>query len=118
TWAPEGRSFVAVKNHDAPLAIAWDGAFYWTGYMAVPKGSPNPEAAQAAIAVWTSSKEANLKLTKKTSYINRLNILSVDDYPADLQKWLPIASNHTNSIDLNGEYWVNNLKEVQQKFSS
>lgn len=118
TWAPEGRSFVAVKKYDAPLAIAWDGAYYWTGYMAVPKGAPNPEAAMAAIAVWASSKEANLELTKKTSYINRLNILSMEDYPAELHDWLPIAEIRPNPIEDNGKYWMTHVGEVQEKFLS
>ncbi|WP_417374421.1 extracellular solute-binding protein [Glutamicibacter protophormiae] len=117
TWAPEGRAFIAVSQNNAPLAIGWDGAFFWTGYMAIPKGAPNPEAAQAALALWASSKEANMALANGTSYINRLNILAETDYPAELRDWLPLDT-RPNAINDNGEYWMNNVQKVQKKFSA
>ncbi|KIN15590.1 ABC transporter substrate-binding protein [Halomonas sp. KHS3] len=62
-----GRFFAAMVERDLPIEILWDGQFQEHETWAIPRGAPNPEAAQDFIHFATTS-ERQVELARHIPY--------------------------------------------------
>lgn len=105
----------AVTKDDAPLAISWNNSLYTTAVYAVPKGAPNADAGQAAIAMWLLDEQGQQDFVEAIPYTTAIKGLS---YPDALAEWLPAGANTEAAIEEDEAYYAENIGELADQFNT
>ena len=113
TWS--GRAYNAATKDGAPLAITWQDATLTTGAYGVPKGSPNLDAAQAAIAMWILDKKGQQEYVKLIPYTTPIKDI---EYDKSLQPWLAAGKNLDVAIPEDVQYFDDNISELADEFNA
>jgi putative spermidine/putrescine transport system substrate-binding protein len=105
-----GRIQAAI-NEGAPLAIQWNQFVALADYLAVPKGSPNVDAAMQLIA-YILSPENNHRIADFISYAPT-NVESFDAINPDMAPLLPTYEDRPdNSFLISDSWWDENRSEA------
>ncbi|GGF39591.1 ABC transporter substrate-binding protein [Aliidongia dinghuensis] len=111
-----GRAYDAAKK-GAPIAVSWEQNIQSIDYLVVPHGSKNREAAMRLIDGMTQP-ENQAKLANMIAYAptNPAAFAKID--PA-IAPWLPTApDNVKRGFLINAEYWRDNLKKLQERWTA
>lgn len=114
-----GRSAIA-KREGLPVELAWGQQIQVLDYLFIPKGAPNVEGAQEAIA-WMVDKENNAKLAHEIAY-GPANSHSKVDPEAEWYDAVPTADINMLEGALapifpNEDWWMENRSMVVERIS-
>lgn len=117
TSAYNGRLTGINKSEGKNFQIVWPGSIYAVDSWVVLRGSPNKDAAFDFIR-FASLPENQAKLPEFVSY-GLSNKAAGGLLPADLAAQLPTApANLDVSIPLDGDFWVDNVEALTQRFNA
>ncbi len=97
------------------IKIAWDGSLIFAGMNAIPKNSPNPEAAQKFLGDIITNTEAQAKFYNKVAYVIPLKDPNI---PADVAQWAPEGDNLKTAVTEDDQYYLENTKEITKRFNN
>jgi putative spermidine/putrescine transport system substrate-binding protein len=116
TW--NGRAFSRIKNDDVPVGMAWGNALIHTGYLAIPKGAPNMENAQALVASWILDKQGQLDYVSKVGYPTPIKgLLELTDFPEAVRPFIPVGENVKSATVADEDYYAENLDKIVDRFN-
>jgi len=107
-----GRVYSAIEN-GAPLAYTWNGSINAAGYLVIPKGAPNADAAMKLLAYMTST-EHNAEVAKYITY-GPANIKAVPNIAENVRADIN-SSNLDDTAIFSGDQWYADNPDVQQRF--
>lgn len=107
-----GRVYDAIVKQNLPLDFTWDGALTTAAYFGVPKGAPNPEVGQAALAMWILDREGQIGFVDRTTYTTAIKGLNATDYNPEVQPYVVSKENAVNTVAEDPEYYAANLDSV------
>lgn len=117
TSAYNGRLAGINKTEGTNLQVVWPESIYAVDSWVVLKGSPNKEAAFDFIR-FASLPEHQSKLPNFIAY-GLPNIEAGKMLEAQVAKELPTApENMENAIPLNGDFWVDNVEALTNRFNA
>lgn len=116
-WA--NRAFTALSANGFPMAITWNEAGYSNSVWSIPAGAPNEAAAQALIGHVINNVEGQIAFASQvpTPIPASLKELTPEDFPADVQSFLPVGSNVEGSVLQDSDYYLENLDDVLDQFN-
>lgn len=107
----------AAQESGANLKIVWDGNLYQFDDWAIPKGTPNLDAAYQFIAFAMRPEQQKL-YTEKMAY-GPSNTAAAALLDKTLASELPTApENMKNALQMNVEFWTENGEALEQRFMS
>jgi putative spermidine/putrescine transport system substrate-binding protein len=117
TAAYNGRISGINKTEGKNFKVVWPGSLYAIDSWVILKGSPNKDQAMDFIA-FASLPENQVKLPEYIAY-GLPNNEAAAKVPAGTQKELPTApENLAGAAPLNAEFWVDNIEELNKRFSA
>lgn len=117
TTAYNGRITGINRAEGKNFKVVWPGSIYAIDSWVVLKDSPNKEAAMDFIA-FASQPENQAKLPQHVAYgLPRKEAAAA--VPAEFAADLPTAeANLVDAIPLDGQFWVDNVEELQARFNA
>lgn len=118
-----GRAFYAIARDNRKLGLVWDGQIYDLDMWAVPKGTPNREAAIAFIA-FSIKPERLAEQTRWFPYgpMRKSAIAKIGKHAEaniEMRDFVPTAGdNFKRALQLNSSWWEANAERVTQQFDS
>ncbi|SDI15044.1 ABC transporter substrate-binding protein [Pseudomonas panipatensis] len=114
--AYNGRVFAA-QNEGAPMKVVWNGSLYAIDAWAIPKGSPNKQAAEDFIAFSLRPEQQKIH-TAELGYgsINRNTEKLLD--PALAQRLNTSPANLAQAVPVDFAFWVDHGEELELRFNA
>jgi putative spermidine/putrescine transport system substrate-binding protein len=116
TTAYNGRVF-AVQEEGVPMKIVWSGSLYSIDSWAIPKGSPNKEAAENFIAFSLRPEQQQIYTSKMGYGSTNLKTASLLD-PALLERLNTAPGNLEEAVPVDFDFWVNHGEDLEQRFNA
>ncbi|MHB2265997.1 ABC transporter substrate-binding protein [Aliihoeflea sp. PC F10.4] len=117
TTAYNGRLTGINKTEGTNFQIVWPGSIYAIDSWVVLKGSPNREAAFEFID-FASQPENQSKLPEFIAY-GLTNVEAGESLAPEVAAELPTSpENLEGAIPLNGDFWVDNIEELNERFNA
>jgi putative spermidine/putrescine transport system substrate-binding protein len=109
-----GRIYDAIVNQKLPLEFTWNGGLTTAAYFAVPKGAPNPDVGQAAIAMWLLDKKGQIGFVNRTTYTTAIKDFTAAEYDPKVQPYVVSKENvaGANTVSENAQFYADNLDPV------
>ncbi|MBB1490647.1 MULTISPECIES: ABC transporter substrate-binding protein [unclassified Paracoccus (in: a-proteobacteria)] len=123
TTAYNGRLFSAIAAENKPFKIVWDGQVQEYELFAVPKGTPNRDAAMDYIRFATGTQ----RLADQTKWIaygpaRKSSIPLVgtfEDGTTEMKPFLPTnQDNMANALQSSHDFWVDRETEITERFTT
>jgi putative spermidine/putrescine transport system substrate-binding protein len=112
-----GRFFDAAKKDNKPFKIVWDHQAPDWDWWAIPKGTPNLEAAYKFVS-WSSQAGPQAEQTKHISY-GPANKDAGAHISADVLKDLPTApQNMATVLVQDQQFWADNGDQLRERFNA
>ena len=105
----------STTNAGNPISVTWDQAITVYGMNTIPKGSPNPEAAQELLGLMLSDRDAQVEFISRTAYTSPLKDPAT--LPPDVAKWAPQGENLATTIAEDSIYYAENNAEITKAFN-
>jgi putative spermidine/putrescine transport system substrate-binding protein len=107
----------AIRQNNAPLAMAWGHAVWDYTPVTIPKGTNSLKAALGILRLMITDRAAQEEFVKQTAYLmtplkDQVNI------PADVKPWVLAGDNRKDAILENDDYYTNNISELLKKFNT
>jgi putative spermidine/putrescine transport system substrate-binding protein len=102
-------------NSGNDLEVTWGDAITVYGMNTIPKGSPNPDAAQDFLALMLTDTDAQADFYSKTAYTTPLQ-----DPPSlaeEVALWAPQGENLASAIKEDSPYYAENSEEITNAFN-
>jgi len=114
-----GRAFVAATQDHAPLAMTWNQGGYVSCLLSIPKGAPNPKAAQAFLRMVVLDKQANIKNASLIAYPTALGPTNVglSDFPTSTQPFVPFGPNVKVAAPENDDFYSTAMGTLLPQFN-
>ena len=118
-----GRFFDAMVGEGKPFEIIWDGQYMDLDMFAIPKGSPNPEAAMQYLKFATDTQ----RLADQAKYIaygparksSNALIGMYKDGKTEMAPYMPTnPENMKNPIWTDPTFWADHDAELAEKFNA
>ena len=118
-----GRFFDAMVGEGKPFEIIWDGQYMDMDMFAIPKGSPNPEAALEYLKFATATEQ----LANQAKYIaygparksSAALVGLFQDGKTEMGPHMPTAEpNLANALHSSFEFWVDRDMEISERFNT
>ncbi|WP_439815936.1 ABC transporter substrate-binding protein [Zavarzinia sp. CC-PAN008] len=117
TTAWNGRIQTAIDKDGKPFKIIWEGQLPDYDLWAIPKGSPNTDAAWAFIA-WASKADVMANQSKYIAY-GPANVDAAPFVDAAVLPKLPSAPENLKvALFTDYDYWGNNGEELRRRFNT
>ncbi|MFD2440062.1 extracellular solute-binding protein [Paracoccus kondratievae] len=123
TTGYNGRFFDAMVGEGKPFEIIWDGQYMDMDMFAIPKGSPNPEAALEYLKFATSTEQ----LANQAKYIaygpSRKSSAALvglyEDGKTEMGPHMPTNEEHMKTAVMDDpEFWADHGAELTERFNS
>ncbi|MFF2388025.1 extracellular solute-binding protein [Agromyces sp. NPDC058104] len=116
-WA--NRAFVASSENGFPASISWNEAGYSNSVWAIPADAPNAAAAQELLAHVIENTEGQIAFASKVPTPIPAQVVGLEPsaFPEEVQQFLPIGDNVTNSIKQDVGYYSENIDAVLDQFN-
>ncbi|MFB2532418.1 ABC transporter substrate-binding protein [Paracoccus sp. p4-l81] len=123
TTAYNGRVFDAIVAEKKPFQIIWDGQFMDYDLFAIPKGSPNPDAAMEYLKFATATEQ----LAKQAEWIaygpsrksSAALVGKYNDGVTDMAPHMPTnPENMKNVVWSDAEFWADHDAELTEQFNA
>jgi putative spermidine/putrescine transport system substrate-binding protein len=123
TTVYNGRIFDAMVSEGKPFDVIWDGQYMDLDMFAIPKGSPNPEAAMEYLKFATDTQ----RLADQAKYISygpaRKSSAALvglyKDGKTEMGPHMPTAPNNmTNAVLDDPEFWADHDVELSEQFNA
>ncbi|MBS1881323.1 MAG: extracellular solute-binding protein [Actinobacteria bacterium] len=102
-------------NEGNPIDVTWNEALTVYGMNSIPRGSPNPEAAQQFLALILDDPAATETFAEHTAYLSPLK--KPAPLPPDVAEWAPQGENVANTIVENDNYYAEHNAELTKAFN-
>lgn len=118
-----GRFFDAMVAEGKPFEIIWDGQYMDMDMFAIPKGSPNPEAAMEYLKFATDTQP----LADQAKWIaygparksSAALVGKYQDGKTDMAPHMPTSPEHmTTAVMDDPEFWADHSAELAERFNS
>lgn len=109
-----GVAQTTARNGD-DLGVAWSHSLLFTGMNSIPKGSPNPAAAQKFLAEVINDKDAQAQFYRKVAYTIPTKELNI---PPDVVKWAPEGDNVKDAITEDDQYYLQNTTDITKRWNN
>ncbi|NHR05829.1 extracellular solute-binding protein [Chromobacterium haemolyticum] len=107
----------AAQKEGKNLKIVWDGSLYDFDSWAIPKGSPNKDAAYRFIAF--ASKPENQKVYSQNISYGPSNKKALSLLDRAERPELPTApQNMKNAVKVDLEFWADHGESLEQRFNA
>ncbi|GAA1939200.1 extracellular solute-binding protein [Agromyces allii] len=116
-WA--NRAFVAASENGFPASITWNEAGYSNSVWSIPADAPNAAAAQQLLANVIENTDGQIAFASKVPTPIPASVIGLEpsSFPDDVQQFLPIGDNVTNSIKQDVGYYSENIDAVLDQFN-
>ncbi|MRX44631.1 extracellular solute-binding protein [Agromyces kandeliae] len=116
-WA--NRAFVAASENGFPASITWNEAGYSNSVWAIPADAPNAAAAQELLANVIENTDGQIAFASKVPTPIPASVVGLEpaSFPSDVQQFLPIGDNVTDSIRQDIGYYSENIDAVLDQFN-
>lgn len=111
-----GRPYERVVKENAPLAITWNNAVLNHSWLAIPKGAPNPELANAYLAYLIYNADGIVQHGTNIGYPTPVDGV-YEQFDPETRKWLAIGPNADKGLWENAQYYKDNVGAVSRRFS-
>ncbi|KGJ11740.1 ABC transporter substrate-binding protein [Paracoccus versutus] len=117
-----GRFFDAMVGEGKPFEIIWDGQYMDMDMFAIPKGSPNPEAALEYLKFATATEQ----LANQAKYIaygpSRKSSAALvglfQDGKTEMAPHMPTSEEHMKTAVMDDpEFWADHSAELAERFN-
>ncbi|MFV0303402.1 MAG: ABC transporter substrate-binding protein [Paracoccus sp. (in: a-proteobacteria)] len=118
-----GRFFDAMVGEGKPFTIIWDGQYMDLDMFAIPKGSPNPEAAMEYLKFATDTQ----RLADQAKYIaygpsrksSAALVGTYKDGTTEMAPHMPTNPDHmTSAVMDDPEFWADHDAELSEQFNA
>ncbi len=118
-----GRFFDAMVGEGKPFTIIWDGQYMDLDMFAIPKGSPNPEAAMEYLKFATDTQ----RLADQAKYIaygparksSAALVGTYKDGTTEMAPHMPTNPDHmTSAVMDDPEFWADHDTELTERFNA
>jgi putative spermidine/putrescine transport system substrate-binding protein len=106
----------STANAGNDIDVTWGNAITVYGMNTIPKGSPNPEAAQELLATIIEDETAQLEFLEQTAYTVPLK--QPPALPESVAKWAPQGDNLATAIPEDSEYYAANNADITKRFNN
>jgi putative spermidine/putrescine transport system substrate-binding protein len=115
-----GRVYTAVTQDHVPLALTWRQAGYASSVLSIPKGAPNPRAAQVLARFIILDKRAQVSYATQLTYPTPIGVLGVKltQYPQKVRAYVPLGANLTAAIAENDAFYFAHLADIEKTFNN
>lgn len=114
--AYNGRVFAA-QEEGAPMKVVWNGSLYAIDSWAIPKGSPNKQAAEAFIAFSLQPEQQKIHTTKLGYGSTNLKTTALLD-PALAERLNTAPTNMAQASPVDFAFWVDHGEDLEQRFNA
>lgn len=116
-WA--NRAFTAKVENNFPMTISWSQGGYSNSVWAIPANAPNGVAAQELLKSVVTNIDGQIALATEvpTPIPAQTKGIEPNDFPEEVQPFLPVGSNVTDAILQDSEYYLENLDTVMDQFN-
>ena len=115
--AYNGRIYNAQVKEDQPLSIMWNTQVWDIGFMGIPKGAPNADAAREFLLGKYASPEYQGRITYYIAYGPMRKSASAFNNP-DIAGHLPTDNMNEHSLQFDYQFWGDHRDELQERFSA
>jgi putative spermidine/putrescine transport system substrate-binding protein len=115
--AYNGRIYNAQVKESQPLSIMWDSQVWDIGFMAIPKGAANADAAREFLTGKFASPEYQGRITYHIAYGPMRKSASEFNNP-EIKGHLPTDNINEHSLQFNYLFWADHRDELQERFSA
>lgn len=114
-----GRVYTAVTQSNLPLGLTWRQAGYASSVLSIPKGAPNPEAAQVLARFIILDKRAQVSYVSRLTYPTPIGVVGVKlaQYPKKVRAYVPLGANLASAIAENDAFYFANLADIEKTFN-
>ncbi|BGE66926.1 TPA: polyamine ABC transporter substrate-binding protein [Pseudomonas aeruginosa] len=114
--AYNGRVFAA-QEEGAPMKVVWNESLYAIDFWAIPKGSPNKQAAEDFIAFSLRPEQQKIHTTKLGYGSTNLKTTALLN-PALTERLNTAPENMERALPVDVEFWVDHGEDLEQRFNS
>jgi len=114
--AYNGRVFAA-QGEGAPMKMVWNGSIYAIDYWAIPKGSPDKQAAEDFIALSLRPEQQKIFTTKMGYGSTNLKTTALLD-PALQERLNTSPENLEQAVPLDYAFWVDHGEDLEERFNA
>ena len=115
---PNGSTYDTIRtNPGAPLAVAFGHAIVTAGVMAIPKGTPNLQAAEAFLKWIIEDSTGQVNMLKQTSYLSA-ELKSPPSIPSTNLPFALVGKNAANTIAEDDTYYASSINQVLSAFNA
>lgn len=112
-WSGEMNDAVLRREHE--ITPIWDGLVLNIDHLAIPKGSPNREAAMEFIRFATTSRQLAEQVRHiYHSPVRRSSMALIDD---QIKPYLP-TQHMQNGLELDARFWADNHARLLERFEA
>jgi putative spermidine/putrescine transport system substrate-binding protein len=111
-----GRPYERVTKEGAPLAITWNNAVLNQSWLAIPKGAPEKELAQAYLAFVLYNDEGVVQHGVNIGYPSPVKGV-YGKFSPEVQAWIAIGPNAEKGVWENAQFYKDNVAAVSRRFS-
>lgn len=114
--AYNGRVFAA-QEEGAPMKVVWNNSLYAIDSWAIPKGSPNKQAAEDFIAFSLKPEQQKIHTVKLGYGSTNLNTTALLD-PKLVERLNTAPDNLAQAVPVDFAFWVDHGEDLEQRFNA
>lgn len=107
----------AIRENDAPFAIAWGHAIWDYTPVSIPKGVKNEKAAQAFLKLMIEDRAAQERFVEQTAYV----LMPLQDQvaiPEAVKPWVLAGENAETAVRQDDQYYMDHIDDILKQFNS
>lgn len=114
-----GRVYAAVTQDHQPLAMTWNQGGWVSCLLGIPKGAPNPQAAQAFLRMLVLDHSANVALANAISYptVVGQSGVAMTSFSKEARPYVTFGSNLKLATAENDSYYESTMSSLLPEFT-
>ena len=112
-----GPTADAIRQNNAPIAMAWGHSIWNYTPVSIPKGTKNLKAAEGILRLMITDRKVQEDFVEQTAYL----MTSLKDQvtiPDDMKPWVLAGDNSKDAILENDDYYTDNITALLKVFNT
>jgi putative spermidine/putrescine transport system substrate-binding protein len=112
-----GPTADAIRQNNAPIAMAWGHAIWNYTPVSIPKGTKSLKAAEGILRLMITDRDAQEEFVKQTAYL-MAPLKQQVPIPDDVKPWVLAGDNFKDAILENDDYYTDNIATLLKVFNT
>jgi putative spermidine/putrescine transport system substrate-binding protein len=112
-----GPTADAIRQNNAPIAMAWGHAIWNYTPVSIPKGTKTLKAAEGILRLMITDRASQEEFVKQTAYL-MTPLKEQVAIPDDMKPWVLAGDNVKDAILENDDYYTDNIAALLKVFNS